>query len=99
MEGMNEVIVSIMNSVGMIVGYTLAGFGIGIGILGSKIADKKFYQQFEGKNPNNFVLKVKNDGGNIDAITAATISSRAYCDAVNKAYNTIKSMIGGENNE
>ena len=51
------------------------------------------------KGANNFVLKVKNDGGNIDAITAATISSRAYCDAVNKAYNTIKSMIGGENNE
>ena len=52
-------------------------------------SNKKFYQQFEGKNPNNFVLKVKNDGGNIDAITAATISSRAYCDAVNKAYNIL----------
>ena len=45
MEGMNEVIVSIMNSVGMIVGYTLAGFGIGIGILGSKIAEAV------GRNP------------------------------------------------
>lgn len=50
MEGMNEVIVSIMNSVGMIVGYTLAGFGIGIGILGSKIAEAV------GRNP-----EVKNE--------------------------------------
>lgn len=31
-------------------------------------------------------LAVKNDGGSIDAITAATISSRAFLDAVNKAY-------------
>ena len=43
-------IVSIMNSVGMIVGYTLAGFGIGIGILGSKIAEAV------GRNP-----EVKNE--------------------------------------
>ena len=50
MEGMIEVIVSIMNSVGMIVGYTLAGFGIGIGILGSKIAEAV------GRNP-----EVKNE--------------------------------------
>ena len=50
MEGMNEVIVSIMNSVGMIVGYTLAGFGIGIGNLGSKIAEAV------GRNP-----EVKNE--------------------------------------
>ena len=34
----SSVIVSIMSSVGMIIGYSLAGFGIGIGILGSKIA-------------------------------------------------------------
>jgi electron transport complex protein RnfG len=30
---------------------------------------------------------VKKDGGTVDAITAATISSRAYCDGVQKAYN------------
>mgnify|MGYP003308600735 CR=1 FL=1 len=50
MEGMNEGIVSIMNSVGMIIGYSLAGFGIGIGILGSKIAEAV------GRNP-----EVKNE--------------------------------------
>lgn len=31
-------------------------------------------------------LAVKNDGGTIDAITAATISSRAFLEAVNRAY-------------
>ena len=32
--------------------------------------------------------KVSKDGGDVDAITAATISSRAFCDALNKAYAT-----------
>ena len=30
-------------------------------------------------------MTVSKDGGEVDAITAATISSRAYCDAVNRA--------------
>lgn len=30
-------------------------------------------------------IKVKKDGGVIDAITASTISSRAFCDAINRA--------------
>ena len=56
--------------------------------LGSKMNDPKFKDQFNGKNPNTFVLKVKKDGGSVDAITAATISSRAFCDAVQKAHTT-----------
>ena len=60
--------------------------------LGTKIADPKFKDQFIGKNlanyDNNEIL-VKKDGGDIDAITAATISSRAYCDAVNRAYKAL----------
>ena len=35
-------------------------------------------------------LKVKKDGGEIDAITAATISSRAFCDAIMRAWNAWK---------
>lgn len=34
-------------------------------------------------------LKVSKDGGQIDAITSATISSRAFLDAVNRAYQGI----------
>jgi electron transport complex protein RnfG len=61
--------------------------------LGTKMAEPAFKDQFIGKNPAGFKLKVKKDGGNVDAITAATISSRAFCDAILKAHNTI--MKGG----
>ena len=38
-----------------------------------------------GKKPGTHGLKVTKDGGDVDAITAATISSRAFLDAVNRA--------------
>lgn len=38
-----------------------------------------------GKAPGTNGLKVSKDGGNVDAITAATISSRAFLDAINRA--------------
>ncbi len=61
--------------------------------LGDKILKSKsdFPVQFEGKNPANFRLAVSKDGnGDVDAITASTISSRAYCAAVQKAYDALK---------
>jgi Na+-translocating ferredoxin:NAD+ oxidoreductase subunit G len=58
--------------------------------LGTKMTEPEFKDQFNDKNPADFELKVKKDGGPVDAITAATISSRAFCDAVNKAYNTLQ---------
>lgn len=58
--------------------------------LGTKMTEPKFKDQFIGKNPSEFALKVKKDGGQIDAITAATISSRAFCDALQRGYNTLQ---------
>lgn len=59
--------------------------------LGTKMADAKFKDQFKtmkiAELPNQSV-GVKKDGGTVDAITAATISSRAFCDAVQRAYTT-----------
>ena len=57
--------------------------------LGDKINKDKseFAMQFNQQNPAEFQLVVKKDGGDVDAITAATISSRAYCDAVQRAYD------------
>lgn len=57
--------------------------------LGDKMESSKsdFSIQFQGKNPESFKLSVKKDGGDVDAITASTISSRAYCDAVQRAYD------------
>jgi electron transport complex protein RnfG len=64
--------------------------------LGTKMGEEKFSKQFEGKNPDSFNLTVKKDGGDVDAITAATISSRAFCDAVKKAHVAFKKE-GGNN--
>ncbi|HZL08954.1 MAG TPA: RnfABCDGE type electron transport complex subunit G [Prolixibacteraceae bacterium] len=61
--------------------------------LGTKMTTPKFKDQFKGMKIADIPgekLKVKKDGGTVDAITAATISSRAFCDAVNRAYTTNK---------
>ena len=58
--------------------------------LGTKMKEPKFKDQFNKLNIGSLkdkLVKVKKDGGNIDAITAATISSRAFCDGVQKAYD------------
>lgn len=60
--------------------------------LGDKIekAKSQWSSQFNDKNPEDFQLQVRKDGGDVDAITAATISSRAYCDAVQRAYQAFQ---------
>jgi len=56
--------------------------------LGDKMVEGKsdFSVQFKGKNPADFKLAVRKDGGDVDAITASTITSRAYCGALESAY-------------
>ncbi len=68
--------------------------------LGDKMDIKKsdWSTQFNGKNPANYKLSVTKDKGDVDAITAATISSRAFCDAVDRAYESLKEQ-GGQDNE
>lgn len=62
--------------------------------LGDKmeIGKSDFHVQFQGKNPEDFKLAVRKDKGEVDAITASTISSRAYCEAVQRAYNAFKEL-------
>ena len=50
----------------------------------------KFKDQFVDKNPANYRLIVSKDGGDVDAITAATITSRAFSKAVDKAYQAFE---------
>lgn len=65
--------------------------GLGTKIVPEGTPDQpSFKDQFKEKNPASFALKVKKDGGPVDAITAATISSRAFCDGVQRAYNTFE---------
>ena len=48
------------------------------------------------KNPESTNFHVSKDDGDIDAITAATISSRAFLDAVRRAYKTLPKEEGGK---
>lgn len=62
--------------------------------LGTKMTKPKFKDQYIGKNPGEVNIKVTKDGGIIDAITASTITSRAYSDAIQRAYDAY--MKGGQ---
>ena len=76
---------------GKILGYTLLEHAETPG-LGAK-ADKWFQKgekgDIIGKDPKE-PLTVSKDGGHVDAITASTITSRAFLLAVNNAYNAYK---------
>jgi Na+-translocating ferredoxin:NAD+ oxidoreductase subunit G len=66
--------------------------------LGTLMSEPKFKDQFKGLNLATFpgqALSVNKDGGSIDAITASTITSRAFCDAVNRAYTAFSKRKGG----
>ena len=82
--------------------------------LGAKMQEwfstDKNKQSVLGRNLADGGLKVTKDGGDVDAITAATITSRAFLDAVNRAYSafagtdgvtgaTTNTKEGGNNNE
>ena len=76
---------------GNILGYTLLEHAETPG-LGAK-ADKWFQKgekgDIIGQNPAQ-PLTVSKDGGQVDAITASTITSRAFLAAVNQAYSAYK---------
>ena len=50
--------------------------------LGAKCVEPSFSDQFKGWDPAQKDLAVKKDGGDVDAITASTITSRAYADGL-----------------
>jgi len=55
--------------------------------LGTKIKDEKFLKQFRNINPSTFKLSVVKDGGEVDALSGATITSRAFCEATQMAFD------------
>lgn len=59
--------------------------------LGEKVTSwfktKRNKQDIRGKKPSEESFKVSKDGGEIDAITASTITSRAFLSSVKTAYN------------
>mgnify|MGYP003292093624 CR=1 FL=1 len=56
--------------------------------LGTKMCDEEnpLLSSIKNKNANELRFSVKKDGGELDALTAATISSRAYYNAVARAH-------------
>lgn len=69
-------------------------------IFGFQVKPVEKQSSILNKNPKTDNLKVKKDGGEVDAITAATISSRAFIDVIDRAYlafeNGIKPLIETE---
>lgn len=66
--------------------------------LGAK-ADQWFQKEGKGNvigmNPADG-MTVKKDGGNVDAITGSTITSRAFCRLVSTAYSAVSGDSGAE---
>lgn len=77
---------------GNVLGYTILQHAETPG-LGAK-ADQWFQKDGKGciigKNPEKDNLTVSKDGGSVDAITASTITSRAFLLAITQAYNAYK---------
>ncbi len=61
--------------------------------LGANCENPEWLSQFVGKSGN---LAVSKDGGEIDAITASTITSRAVTSAVNKALAQVEKFERGQ---
>ena len=65
--------------------------------LGAKCqTDASFIDQFKGWDPASKRLAVTKDGGDVDAITASTITSRAYSAAIANAYSVYLKIAGNE---
>ena len=60
--------------------------------LGAKCVEPAFSAQFKGFNPAEKKLAVKKDGGDVDAITASTITSRAYADGLALAVKVFEAI-------
>ena len=66
--------------------------------LGTKMCDEgnALLSSIQGRNSWEVEFKVKKDGGELDALTAATISSRAYYNAVARAYQAFAVAVGAD---
>ena len=68
--------------------------------LGMKAAEPDFYEQYSGKQTDHFyVSKDGGEGEEIDAISGATITSRAVTVAVNSSLGYFQNVLGGSADE
>ena len=80
------------NKDGEILGYTILQTSEtpGLGAKAENWFQKDGKGNIIGKNPSTDNLTVSKDGGSVNAITASTITSRAFLLAVNNAYDAYK---------
>ena len=88
----------------MMVGFDTVGTILNVNVLeqnetpglGAKMTEEgnPLLESVKGKSAPRFNCKVRKDGGEVDALTEATISSRAYADAVARAYEVYKVAAG-----
>lgn len=91
----------------MMVGFDTKGTILNVNVLeqnetpglGAKMTEEgnPLLASIQGKEASKVNLTVKKDGGDVDALTAATISSRAYAEAVARAYEVFKVVAGWQN--
>ena len=60
--------------------------------LGANLTTEGFMKQFSGMDASS-PIAVRKDGGNVEAITSATITSRAVCGAINNAKNKLEGLL------
>ena len=60
--------------------------------LGMNLVAEEFTRQFKGMDASKD-LKVKRDGGEVEAITSATITTRAVCRAINAARRRLEAFL------
>ena len=65
--------------------------GLGAVSAADSTAGEAFRQQFIGQSGH---VQVKKDGGNMDAITGATVTSRAICSGINAALDCVAALGG-----
>lgn len=97
-QDLGKAVVSTENGFGgalkVLVGFSTSGDILGYTVLehaetpglGAK-AGEWFQDKIVGKNPGTCNFTVSKDGGDIDAITASTITSRAFLKAIKNAYD------------
>ena len=94
------------NTITMMVGISLDGKVLGISVIShtetaglgavaaaNNAAGKAFRDQFIGQSGQ---VQVSKDGGTIDAITGATVTSRAICNGVNAALDCVAELGGAQ---
>lgn len=68
--------------------------------LGMKASEPEFYEQYSGKQTGHFyVSKDGGEGEQIDAISGATITTRAVTGAVNASLGYYQNVLGGSADE